>query len=67
MTYNIIDYSKVDNINNNAKIKLLLLFRNLYYLIKYSKTYNISNNTNIYKSLKFCETLGVPVFFRDLF
>ena len=40
----------------------LLLFSNLYYLIHYSKTYYIINNTNIYKSLKFWETLGVSCF-----
>ena len=49
------------------KLMELLLFSNLYYLINYSKTYYIINNTNIYKSLKFYETLGVSTFFRDLF
>ena len=49
------------------KLMELLLFSNLYYLINYSKTYYINNNTNIYKTLKIYETLGVSVFFRDLF
>ena len=55
-------YTKTYNINNNTKIKVLLLFNNLYYLINYSKTHYINNNTNIYKSLKIYETPGVSRF-----
>ena len=44
----------------------LLLFSILDYLINYTKTHYINNNANIYKSLEIYETLGVPMFFRDL-